>query len=557
MTAVLVAAIAAAETLPVLTVAVALVLISAPTVLPAMRQVSTRHALRRSVRGPGWRWLAAALIVSLVVVFVKTLQGGDLRSAVATSLGTAPVLVCAVAGASWTAAPLDRRRALLAWGSVLAAVAMASASVIGWIADPRVRVSGWHADPNVWAASAVLPALIPLALGRRNAIAATAVLGGVITIVLAGSRTALVGFAFGGLGLTLLAGFRRDAARRWAWILAIVVLAAVGAALQGPRWAPLAHVLRDEEHLQELLDGTPAGNVLSSRGQALGVKLIGKGANAASEAGAMLEKTATPGWSRLQYQAVLIPGTIYTLSAELKALSPSQQVGLLGVGQVRSPRSRPRLEFAARAGTVAEGSDGILILTTAVEPLEDGWQRVVVTFRYAGVSRCRWWIGPAPDLQDGTLGARAAARRLMLAIGHDPAPFTVPGTGDLAARQALDRVAAFRAAWSGFLTRPWFGQPLGSFRDYARRTTLTAVDTDVRHAHDLALQTLFETGVFGGLALALLLTGLALLSRAAGVGFLVLFLTILLLNLADLTLWSSGQALVLAGAAALVRRDGP
>lgn len=497
----------------------------------------------------GFGFLVAGAALMIAVALVKVREGSGLAPAGTLAGGGLEVVACALGGAWLARSSGHRRLRVVVAGSSWAAWIMAATSVVQALTTSGARIEGWQVHPNIWAAAAVVPALLPLALGDRGWLGATALAAGLTTAAAAGSRTALLGLVVGMAGLAVvgLRGARGTVVLRWSVVL--LVFAATGLALQSGRWLPLIDAVRHPDRLLVSVSSTRSGNLLSSRGQAVGVTVSPDAAGATREASVTVTKAAGAGWSRLQHEAVLVPGTTYTLTVEMSAISQDGRPGLLGYGRVGS--IRPRLEVDATTGEVIDVGGGLAVESVDVRPQEGGWHATTITFRYDGEAPVHWWVGPAPDLRSGTTGGGVEVRRFMLGVGSSAQPFVEPGTEDLALRQALDRVTAFRAAWRGFLARPWFGQPLGSFAGFARGTTVRDAATDVLHAHDLVLQTLFETGAVGALALALLLTGLARLAHAAGPGLAIVFACVMLLNLVDLTFWSSGQALVLATTAAM------
>lgn len=427
----------------------------------------------------------------------------------------------------------------LAGTLLVAAVGVAIGGAPAW------RWSGMH--ENLWAARiAVLALAVPVLVPARPwTWSWTLAAAGAI---LAGSRSALAGVAVGAAaGWWTGRGARPPAIRRAApWIvLATVVLGFVPSVR--------SHVL---DGVRGLLPPSPSVNLVPASedvGRAPwvleGVRVELEGRDADGFAIARVTKTDGALGSR-----PIVP-------VDLKADEPY----VLTANLVPEPETLPGIRFWAPAtasapafvATVAidggvpvlHEAPGIALDQASIVVNADGRLGLRVRLQLAGDEVRRVWIGPAPDLREGTVGASVAVARLQVAAADRAVHGYVATYAETGSVQtARSRYRIFSIAQRGIAEAPWFGHGVASFEGYQREGGADAFA--FAHAHNLVLQVLFETGWIG-LAGFVLLFGAMLWPGARGrirPEVVALVLAVVVMNVFDYTFVAADLTLVFAAA---------
>ncbi len=263
-----------------------------------------------------------------------------------------------------------------------------------------------------------------------------------------------------------------------------------------------------------------------------------------------ITKEGSASWLRLQQVVPLQRMQTYTASAWVLERG-AQRPGIQGWGQTEGngtfALTAELIDGQVRASLQGSG----VIEDYGVAARNGAWQRIYATFKYEGTSpRVDWYVGLAPDGRE-IAGATTAFAGFQVERG--PLTSYTPGDATRGLPFATGRLSMWRAAWKGFLSRPWLGRGVGAFPSYYERTesSVTASQSEVpAHAHNLYLEILFERGVLGLFGLMLLLTGLSMSAmRRRDLGFLVVLGAVLLANVFDYTLFFGGVIYPLAAVA--------
>jgi len=435
---------------------------------------------------------------------------------------------------------VDRGHATL--GIVAGLVLMAALSPLSSVGG---RWAGWSAHPNIWAGKALLPALAGAALAPRRHQKGLALAVGLAVVLASGSRGQLAALAVGACVLAWL-GFRGRA--RLALLAGLLAVTAALALTLPRSRALLADAARN------IAGGVPSTNLVQGSGEAL---LVSRGPSADGGVTTLVKLDPAP-HARLQYPLILHPDSPYTVSVELRADDDEAETGLWGAG--RDPVTREQVEVRLlRAGGewIVESRGPVEVQRWSAEPLTDGWVRLELTLTSRAPSPVWWWVGPTPDQRDGGVGSSVDVRRLQFELGEAATPYVDPSDQSLATVQALARLSAFRAAWSGFLSRPWLGQGVGAFADHYR---LHPPGQDIAvpaHAHNVLLQMLFSRGVIGASGALLVLTALVWRGARASRTTWAMVAALFVSWAVDDLLTASGQVYALAAWAALAEAASP
>lgn len=467
----------------------------------------------------------------------------------------APVFAAAMFVAARSAGRLAGGGAGLSGRRFVAGVAVAVLLVGAWpviasLSGADQLLAGWVSHPNLWAAKAVVLAVIVLCLTSDARIAVLVVAAGVAGCIATGSRAALVAMMVGTLLVAvrlLVFGDRDDRSRRrtgWASLLMVVAIAV--AAVIGP-WRQ--HVL-DAFTLfgsrgAEAYNLVPASEAIGTPPWRLvGVQVASRGATG-DAAQVTLDKTEPRSDARAVVAVPLEAGREYLATVDLLAFTPGARPGLLGwiapgedvAGTLIAALRGDDVEVTTRGPVVA-----------AVEDLQDiggGWKRLRVRFRVDGEGARSMAFGPSPDLRPATTGAVVGVARLQVADAAAPLTYFATHQVSDSSTTALGRLTIFEDAWAGFLAAPLLGHGYGSFEDHqaAARAGRAFV---VTHAHDLVLQVLYECGIVGLLGLMTLLYALTIGDwRPGRFDTAVLIGTVLAVNAFDLSFWSADVLLPL------------
>ena len=460
--------------------------------------------------------------------------------------------------------------------ATLAIVAVADAA--GWLAASPLsglgwggyvgRAALWQAHPNVLATAAILPTVAVTSWGTLAA-SAVAAFAGTVLVVATGSRAALVV-----LLLALLVAFStalwhdpRPAVRRGLVIGAILcpaivlLLAATTTVLDrfDPRnLRPVAPVAGNLLYASEDLTAgswSPVG---------VGLRRVAPPQPLRGERVWSVTKQAAAWWSRLQ-QGITVPAhSVVTLQVELQ---PRDHDAIPGLHAWSDAPGGP-FELTVRRD---DGSwrvvavRGLELRGWSVEET-DGWTRVSVTVANPSDVGAPIALGLTPDQRDQVVGAELWVRRPQAVLGGPTsyvATFPSQADGRRSLGTAGDRVNSVRLAWSGFLERPWFGYGVGAFRGFSAARAAAAVDPagvtapPGDHAHNLIAQTAFESGISGLAGLTLVFAGLALAGRRRVPPGWWPLLLVLLLNMPDVTFWTTPVSYGLAAVIGLAPTAAP
>ncbi len=452
--------------------------------------------------------------------------------------GTATIVIAALIG-TWAIGQRvknDNGLSGIALGAVFGSTTMAALSLLEALLTPNERSNGWLVHPNTWAAQALLPGLAPFVVHVSWRLRIWSSLATLVVTFTSGSRTILIGFLIAALILTVWS-LHEQFHRAEITIVGtgLLLTAVVMMITLSPR---ISTTLRDLT--SPLAISTSKGNLLSGVGQLKRVRLISATPPSAARANpTIIAKTDDSNWGRLQHSVLLFPNTEYVISLELYWEDPAILPGLLGIGHAGENSEAVQLRIWSENDQWVTSSVGAIeVLEVQSSFTGDGWIRLETALRYEGQQAVRWWVGPTPDQREVASQAILYVRKFQLELGTTPSPFTAPSPSHLSTIQALSRLFAFKVAWQGFLEKPWVGQPVGSFALYYRANPPSQDTAIPGHAHNLFLQTLFERGFIGLIGLLLFLIGILLIGLPASKKLLVVFATVIAINLTDFTLWA-------------------
>ena len=457
-------------------------------------------------------WFASYAALSIAVA----LLAGDARHIwwyLGTALGGATAfLVGALPSPRWHRR--IRRGLILAAGAIALAAFLQGAGVLallGFVGTPRERTALFFGNPNILAACLALVGLF-LVRSAPPALGFAGFLVVVPAIMFTGSRGALTSLA---VATTLDLMLRSMPAKRFMRVALAVA----------PVFA-LALVL--------LMTGI----------------LIPRGRN-------LLHESATPTAPAWQ------PMTEHLRLTMNSAKGPQGQAGVWSLA-ARTPLdgAHPGLILTQSVGRSVEGRSYV----ASVYLRSDTATRVVLSTNLSSVTchvdpswtRC----ATPPGIGDGR---RIAQFQLRTVRAGDTASFLLWGAQLEYGRHAtrvvpttrlsrtlvrLDpltwpgsygwdsRLELQRDAWRLFVQQPWVGSGLGTFHE--RLQTIPTKYPAARHAQNLALNLLVETGVLGLLAWVVPLAGLLFYARRAWRAWLPVVVLMLGLNTTDATFFTAG-----------------
>ena len=149
------------------------------------------------------------------------------------------------------------------------------------------------------------------------------------------------------------------------------------------------------------------------------------------------------------------------------------------------------------------------LLESGIAERSGDWTRVYAQFIYEGEqSVLYWYVGLAPDRRE-LIRTSASFAGFQLESGAGPQAY-VPGPASRGLSLADARIPYWQAAWQGIAEKPWLGWGQDSFTPYLENEwpTNTRLRALPSHTHNFFLQTLFERGLVGLLAVAALLVAL-------------------------------------------------
>lgn len=446
------------------------------------------------------------------------------------------VLLAALAGAGlgkWLGTPTT-----LAAGLISGIGALALASIVAWLGSPG-RIALWMDHPNIFGASVLLPTTAALLLTKSSTARLLTLAIGFVPIGFSGSRSAILVLAAVGVCIIAVDTVKRRTGKRGRAVATIATLilslgVVIAVFVLQPR---LAALVRDVARFP-LAALKP--NVLGVP-QALGVEVIEEGGSAVR-----IVAADSNWWSRLQYPLVLLPGRVYTFSAEMDLSTAGEAVGIYGAVNARdSIMMTRRLEWGARA------TGDLILIAVSTQEMVGGWTRMDLSFKTGSTDKSWLWIGPAPDLEGVGAGSEVVVRSIAAWEGlatSEPERRLERGLISKETNQAVARIYAFIGAWHGFLESPMFGQRSVQFGSYFRMHAPTELTAVPAHAHNALLQSLFERGLVGTMGFILMLAWLQMNLTRSKVhpGLSILLLVAIASNIADAVIWSSGMMYFLA-----------
>ena len=407
----------------------------------------------------------------------------------------------------------------------------------------------WQAHPALFAHSMlVLAALLGIVV-PNPALRTVALALGALAVVLAGAREAMLAWLLIAIALRFVSrrGTRVTRAVEWSTIaLMVVLVTGLGSLIGVGRPGFLIDVAGGTS--PNLFRGTevPGGDwwhPLQVRFTSEPRELDG-----ATRVAFTVTKTGADPWARLQQLVTLRPEQSYTLSAALLATG-EQRPGLDGWGRA-AQEATPAILSATLTGDEFRGSasGAIEIIDTALEPLEAGWSRAIVHFRYVGDAPLVWYTGVVVDRRE-EIGAQVTFAELQL-IERTATTTYAPGDAE---RGVMDVRASRFPIWRDALTaieaRPWLGWgPAGLPRALeAERPGDVRLRPVAVHGHNLLLAAWVDRGVTGLLGVLLLLGLLALRAiQQRDRPAVIVIAGVLVLNTFDASLLSGGVIYPLA-----------
>lgn len=243
-------------------------------------------------------------------------------------------------------------------------------------------------------------------------------------------------------------------------------------------------------------------------------------------------------WSRLQQAVTLTPGQTYTLSALLQP-GPGTRPGFDGWGRASTDVPAANLATTFEDGVHRGSATGpITVLSTSAVNLDEGIQRLFVTFRYDGEQSLTWYVGVVPDRANRT-GSVTTFAEFQLTPSYTLLPYVPAPAERGVADLRTSRFPIWRDALEAIGARPLLGWGPNQFPTAVQ--TLRPDEALLRpvaaHAHNSLLAAMVERGAVGALGLIGLFALLALRAVQQRDRAAVVVLTgVLLLNFFDSTL---------------------
>lgn len=526
--------------------------------------LSTRWRLHRH---DVWWWLAALLCGLPLMLTADTWWQGMLTS---VQIMVAWLLYRAFGhlhGVQQTLPALNERS--LRWG-LLAGLALVVS--LGWwqiealnlgAAKTIAQAIVWRSPPSLYGHAvlvlgALMAVLMPQAGLRVTSLGLTA-----LGILVSGSREAAIAWVIVALALFVLHSGR---SKGGFWLelslLAVMFGVALGLSpyLGWGRVGFLLNLAPSLETRQNLIQGSEIAD--GDWWDALGVSVSDHQTELDGQSLTVYDiaKLEPESWRRLQQAVTLEPGQPYTLSAFVNS-DPAARPSLQGWGRA-DMQSTNQQAANQNANTfivigemltgrwhasvfgpgrmLASGSIPVAMGKNGQFPAEN-WQRVWLSFVYSGDTPLTWWVGMAPDRREQTSTRSAFAgfqlEPVVTLASTALSPYQ-PGVASQGLGLQVARLPYWRAAWQGFMERPWWGQKL-AFSDYFLTQGYSSkIQQPPSHVHNLFLQFLFSRGIVGFVGLMLLLTALIYpLIQRRDVGMLTVIGAVLIANLFDYSLF--------------------
>ena len=521
-----------------------------PTVGPYLALLAIVSGRLRLQRADRWWWFSA---VALGAPWVAT---GYVWNGVGTVLQVLAVWLIYRAAA-------EVRRSLL--GTSLSVdvgaglvVGLAGAMALGLARSTEWRlesarsfldVFAWTGNPALFGHAMVVLAVLLAVVVPSTALRSVALGFGALAALVSGAHEAVLAWLLVAVGVRFLRrrGGRATALTEWGLIAVMLFAAsglgeAIGLGRPGFRLdlvAPSAGT--------NLFRGT---ETVGEWWYPLGVRFddVRVSIEGAERTGYTVTKTDPVPYARLQQIVELRPGRSYVLSVAWSA-DADGQVGLDGWG--RSPDGGRDANLAAtyRNGSwVTNASHHFSVTSAVLEPLDGGWLRGSVAFRFDGDARLVWYVGAVPD-RSSALGSSATFTEFHLVEGDALVPY-VPNASDVRLTDLrATRLPMWQEAFEAIAQRPWLGWGPSGFQ---RATEIlqpagASYRPVAAHAHSLLIDTWVERGLVGLVGLALLAGVLALRTLQQRDRAMALVLgAVLLLNVFETTFFNGALIYPLA-----------
>ena len=503
---------------------------------------STRIELTRADR---WWWLAAlAIAVPYALGGFATDAARDLLQVLAVWLIFRSAALLRQGLRDGTA-PLDLGAGLVAGLALALAVGLRH---LGSLPEAPARTLldavTWQAHPALFAHSMLVLATLLAVVVPSPRLRATALALGALAVVLAGAMEAVIAWLLVAIGLRFLRrrGDRVTRLLEWTTIAIMVVLATgVGGLLGVGRPGFLVDVAGSAAS-PNLFRGTEAAagdwwHPLDVRYTSQPILVEGQARTAFT-----VTKSDTTPYARLQQVVTLQPGETYVLSTRLRAPS-EQRPGLDGWGNPGRGAEPAIVSSTVIAGELRATVTGpMTLLGTALEPLDAGWTRARVRFRFDGEAPLAWYTGVVVDRRDRT-GSQVTFAELQLVAGDTAIAYVAGdvrrGVPDL----RTSRYPIWRDAVTAISARPWLGWGPGGL-PHAVEGQLpgdAAFRPVASHAHNLLLSAWVDRGVVGLVGVLLLLGLFALRAvQQRDRAVLLVIAGVLVLNAFDTSLLAGG-----------------
>lgn len=516
--------------------------------------LSTRWQVRRQ---DAW-WLAAAVLCGLPLMLSPDTWWQGLLSSVQIIVAWLLYRAFGHLHGVRQALPALHERSMR-WG-LLAGLALVVS--LGWwqiealnlgAAKTIAQAIVWRSPPSLYGHAvlvlgALMAVLMPQAGLRVTSLGLTA-----LGILVSGSREAAIAWVIVALALFVLHSGR---SKRSFWLelslLAVMFGVAIGLSphLGWGRVGFLLDLAPSVESRQNLIQGSEIAD--GDWWDALGVSVSEREATLDGQTLTVYDiaKLEPESWRRLQQAVTLEPNQPYTLSAYVQS-APGARPSLQGWGRVDTPANQQRPHqnastfivigemLAGRWRASVSGPGRVLASSSAV--IDEHWQRVWLSFVYTGDTPLTWWVGMAPDRREQADTASAfAGFQLEPTVSTQliaPSPYR-PGAASQGLGLQVARLPYWRAAWQGFLERPWFGQEQTFSHYFLTQGYSSKIQQPPSHVHNLFLQFLFTRGIFGLTGLLLFLAALIYpLVQRRDIGMLTVVGALLIANLFDYSLF--------------------
>ena len=479
-----------------------------PTVGPYVALLALASGGLQIQRSDRWWWLAALLLG------LPWMLAGAFWSGIGASAQVVAVWLIFRAAAEvrhavrGTTLPFDAGAGLLV--GLAGAMALGLARSATWRLDAArsaIDVFAWTASPALYAHAMLLLAALLAVIVPSVALRVVALGLGAVAVIVSGSHEAVLAWLLVAIGLRFVGrrGGRSAAIAEWALIALMLAVATGLTSLVG---------LGRTGFRLDVLPPAAGANLFRGTEVAVGEWWYPLGVDVATEdvtlggevrTGYRVTKTDPAAYARLQQLVELRPDNQYVLAVAWRAVADAQP-GLDGWGRVGTSDGIANLGATWREDAWAVGASGpIQVLASEAQPLDDGWYRGSVAFRYEGSEPMVWFVGAVPD-RSSAVGTTTMFAEFQLVQGDTWVPY-VPNTADVRlADMRTTRLPLWRQAIEAISQRPWLGWGPGGYvtAQGALRPEDAAFTPTAAHAHNVVLDVWTERGLFGLSGLLLL-----------------------------------------------------